>query len=119
MYRLFPYQYSFYNSLVGGVVGADGVYEIDTWRSAHREAVELVASRIAPGETVRIRSCASSLNLSIAPGLIRSKSNEDADFFIALRRGRKCSFEAFDHLAAIGEVRREGVLLARVYAVRR
>ena len=119
MYRLFPYQYSFYNALVGGFAGADGVYEIDTWRSAHREAVDLIASRITPGDTVRIRSCASKLNLKIHPGLTLSKGIEDADYFIAQVRGKECSFEAFDGLPVIGEVRREGVLLARVYAAQR
>ncbi len=62
MYRLFPYQYSFYNSLVGGLQGADGVYELDTWRSAHREAMDLIASKVAPGKTARVYSCASKID---------------------------------------------------------
>ena len=118
MYRLFPYQYSFYNSLVGGFAGADGVYEIDTWRSAHREALDIVAAGVRPGDTVRIRSCASKLNLKLHPGFKLVERNEDADYFIVLRRGKKCSPETVKGLRVVGEVRREGVLLAQVYAAR-
>ena len=118
MYRLFPYQYSFYNSLVGGFAGADGVYEIDSWRSAHREAIDLIAAKVDPGTIVRIRSCASKLNLRVYPNFKLVERNEDADYFIALRRGKKCAFEMFDGLPVVGEVRREGVLLARIYAAR-
>jgi hypothetical protein len=53
MYRLFPYQYSLYNSLVGGIAGADGVYELDTWRSAQREAQNQLAAKVPPGQTVQ------------------------------------------------------------------
>ncbi len=118
MYRLFPYQYSFYNSLVGGFAGADGVYDIDTWRSAHREALDLIAARVSPGDTVRIRSCASKLDFKMHRGFMLVERNEDADYFIALRRGKKCAPEKFEGLPVVGEVRREGVLLARVYAAR-
>jgi len=118
MYRLFPYQYSFYNSLVGGFAGADGVYEIDTWRTAHREAINLIAARVNPGEAVRIRSCASGLNLVGHPGFKLVQPMEDADYFIALRRGKKCAPAVFEGRPVVGEVRREGVLLARVYAAR-
>ena len=118
MYRLFPYQYSFYNSLVGGFAGADGVYEIDTWRSAHREALDLIAAKVNPGDTVRIRSCASKLNLRPHPGFKLVERLEDADYFIALRRGKKCAPAVFEGRPVVGEVRREGVLLARIYAAR-
>lgn len=118
MYRLFPYQYSFYNSLVGGFVGADGVYEIDTWRAAHREAIDLIAAKVKPGDTVRVRSCASKIDLKLHPGFKLVDRNEAADYFVALRRGKKCAASKFEGLPVVGEVRREGVLLARVYAAR-
>lgn len=116
MYRLIPYQYSFYNSLVGGLQGADGVYEIDTWRSAHREALDLIASKVAPGKTARVYSCASKIDYRRLRNL-KLASKEEADYFVAQRRGRNnCVPSEFDGLPVVGEVRREGVLLARVYA---
>lgn len=40
MKTLHPYQYIYYNSLVGGLKGANGKYETDYWGAANREAVE-------------------------------------------------------------------------------
>jgi hypothetical protein len=37
---LHPYQYIYYNSLVGGLKGANRKYETDYWGTANREAVE-------------------------------------------------------------------------------
>lgn len=39
MVRLHPYQYIYYNSLVGGLKGAYGKYEIDYWGAGFKEAV--------------------------------------------------------------------------------
>lgn len=115
MYRLFPYQYSFYNALVGGLQGADGFYELDTWRSAHREALDLIASKVAPGKTARVYSCVSKIDYRLHRNL-KLASREEADYFVAQRRGRRnCVPSEFDGLPVVGEVRREGVLFARVY----
>ena len=40
--RLHPYQYIYYNNLVGGVRGAEGRYELDYWCTAYREAMGYV-----------------------------------------------------------------------------
>ena len=40
--RLHPHQYVYYNSLVGGVKGAQGRYELDYWGNSYKEAVELL-----------------------------------------------------------------------------
>ena len=119
MYRLFPYQYSFYNALVGGIEAADGFYEIDPWRSAHPEAIEQIVPRVEPGETVRIFSCASKLYVRIHPGFELAKSQDAADYVIELRRKTgKCAKAVFDGLPLIREVERKGVVLAKIYAVR-
>ena len=41
--RLHPYQYTYYNSLVGGTGGAAGQYETDYWLTCYKEAVEQLA----------------------------------------------------------------------------
>jgi hypothetical protein len=45
--RLHPYEYSFYNSFVGGVDGAYRRYELDHWCTAYREAMVFV-NAVAP-----------------------------------------------------------------------
>ena len=125
MYKLFPYQYSFYNELVGGFAGAAGKFEIDIWRSAEREALDEIGSLSLGKDEVRIYSPGGSkLNYRIRPRFKRVERQEDADYAIALRRmcssdtTRHCPLK-FDVLSPVGEVRRKGVMLARIYAVSR
>lgn len=40
--RLHPYEYVYYNSLIGGVSGANGRYELDYWATSFREATEYI-----------------------------------------------------------------------------
>ncbi len=112
MYRLFPYQYSFYNSLVGGIQGADGRYYVDVWRSAMREAfVKLDTS--APSGTVRVFSCGSVLNYAGHPRFASVADAAQADYIVSLRRG--CPPDKFQNLPVVGDVRREGVVFAVIY----
>ncbi|HEX9333086.1 MAG TPA: hypothetical protein VF896_14435 [Anaerolineales bacterium] len=45
--RLHPYEYIYYNQLLGGVVGAVDRFELDYWGTSYREAAS-EANRIAP-----------------------------------------------------------------------
>ncbi len=47
MARLHPYEYTYYNSLIGGTGGAFRVYETDYWLTCYKEAVEQ-ANALAP-----------------------------------------------------------------------
>jgi hypothetical protein len=47
--QLYPYEYVYYNSLVGGVRGAFRRYEMDYWATSYREATEFL-NRIAPDQ---------------------------------------------------------------------
>lgn len=44
---LHPYEYMYYNRLIGGVDGAQGHFELDYWAISYREAAEYV-NRVAP-----------------------------------------------------------------------
>jgi hypothetical protein len=46
-WQLHPYQYMYYNSLVGGVAGAFRNYDTDYWNSGYKDAIEYV-NRVAP-----------------------------------------------------------------------
>jgi hypothetical protein len=118
MYQLFPYQYSFYNKLVGGIQGADGKYEIDVWRSALREALRKFSVMADTNDVVRIYTCGSALNFKEHPlfRLVESEKREDADYIVALRRVCDAEYFQIQDLPAIGEVRRQGVLFAAIYS---
>lgn len=53
--RLHPYQYVYYNSLVGGVRGAFREYELDYWATSFREAMEIVNEIAPPDTTVAVK----------------------------------------------------------------
>ena len=38
--RLHPYEYAYYNAIVGGTSGVEGVFETDYWLTCYKEAVE-------------------------------------------------------------------------------
>ena len=45
--KLHPYEYVYYNSLAGGVRGAEGRYQLDYWCTSYREAMEYI-NDVAP-----------------------------------------------------------------------
>jgi len=47
--QLHPYEYAYYNSLVGGTGGAFRRYETEYWLTCYKEAVETLIDRIADG----------------------------------------------------------------------
>ncbi|MGD9094053.1 MAG: hypothetical protein PVF74_14485, partial [Anaerolineales bacterium] len=49
---LHPYQYIYYNSIVGGVRGAFRNYEMDYWATSYREASEYINSTAPPNSKV-------------------------------------------------------------------
>jgi len=71
--RSHPYQYLVFNSLVGGVAGADGRFELDYWGVAFREAVRGMVAGLpkpAPGKPYRVMICGpeTSATLFFPPG---------------------------------------------------
>lgn len=49
---LHPYEYTYFNSLTGGVSGAHGQYELDYWCTAYREAAEYLNQHAEPGDQI-------------------------------------------------------------------
>ena len=47
--RLHPYEYVYYNELVGGLQGAEGRFELDYWATGFREAMETI-NDVAPAK---------------------------------------------------------------------
>ncbi|MFN2377138.1 MAG: ArnT family glycosyltransferase [Candidatus Binatia bacterium] len=63
LYRLHPYQGTYFNVFVGGLAGAATSYETDYWTSSYKEAVEWVNSRPVPdGAKLRILVVANDYN---------------------------------------------------------
>lgn len=50
--NLHPYQYIYYNSIVGGVSGAQGRFETDYWLTSYREAAEYLNQNAPAGSLI-------------------------------------------------------------------
>jgi hypothetical protein len=122
--RLHPYQYVYYNQLVGGVDGASGRYELDYWAASYREATRLLEQRLrrehgARFETTRfkVHACRAQASAAVSapPNFEWVEKQADADYLIAFTR-QDC------HLASDGEilevVERLGVPLTYVKKLR-
>jgi len=61
MARLHPFQYTYFNSLVGGVAGASGRYETEYWATSYKEAIEHINTASA-GKNIRVLLAANDFN---------------------------------------------------------
>jgi len=52
--RLHPYEYTYFNVLTGGTMGAEGRYGLDYWCTSYREAMAYVNEVAAPGDQVMV-----------------------------------------------------------------
>jgi hypothetical protein len=60
---LYPYEYIYYNSFVGGVEGAQGRFETDYWAISYREAAEYVSGVASPNANIWVEGPAQSFAL--------------------------------------------------------
>lgn len=114
--RLYPYEYVYYNSLVGGPAGAADRYELDYWRISLREmALEL--NEIAPPESLIVVTRSAGLFARYArPDLVIDKPvnsildlEKGYDYLIQVTRGAGELYPEVENLIVI---EREGAVLA-------
>ncbi len=89
--RLHPYEYIYYNQLVGGTGGAYGQYEIDYWGTSYREAALWLNEHAAPGSKLWVTGPSMLLQLYLRPDLVLSCDQETDcgmhyDYIVTLAR---------------------------------
>jgi hypothetical protein len=116
MYRLHPYQYVYFNELVGGLAGASRRFDLDYWGHSLREAtLGLVARLGADAPPKRVFVCGPPVSASyyFPATFERVRSPREADLAIVLRRDF-CN-QPYRRLTPLLTVTREGVALSYVY----
>ncbi|MCA3573462.1 MAG: glycosyltransferase family 39 protein, partial [Aestuariivirga sp.] len=98
---LYPYQYSAYNMLVGGLSGAQNRYYVDVWKSAHREALLSIPPSLS-GNPITVFSCGSILTYAGMPDIRPVRRPENAQYVVALPRG--CPPSDFVNFRPIHEI---------------
>jgi hypothetical protein len=115
--KLYPYEYIYYNSLVGGVAGAIERYETDYWRISLREmALEL--NEVAPPGSIVVVTRSAGLFVRYArPDLIVDKPvnsildlDSGYDYIIQVTRGQ--GGELYPEIDNLVVIERDGAVLA-------
>ena len=122
--RLHPHQYVYYNSLIGGVKGAQGRYELDYWGNSYKEAVEILTDYLAkdrgeefPKRKYRVKVLGPTFSAShYFPNNFKiARTVDQADFLIAFTRW---GFHEVAPGKRIGAVERMGAVLSVVNELR-
>lgn len=111
--RLYPYQYVYYNQLVGGVSGAFRVFELDYWDLAFKEAQSYLNQTAGLNANIFVGDSKPSAQTFARPDLIfnafggRKRNWEKYDFLIVSTAGN--SDEKFAEFPTVFVVERDGV----------
>jgi Dolichyl-phosphate-mannose-protein mannosyltransferase len=122
MMRLHPYEYTYYNRLLGGVAGARPRYMLDYWglslTQASRELLEYLDAHheTPPKGQWRVAVCGPHppVNVALGPQFELTWNPKDADFAMMLGEFYCTQLDT----PLLLQVVREGVVYARVYDIR-
>jgi hypothetical protein len=123
MVRLHPYEYTYFNRFIGGVAGAQSRYMLDYWGLSFKQASQALAEKIAAekipqpgGRRWKLAVCGPhrSPQVALGPEFETSWDPPGADFALMLGVFYCRQLDA----PVIAEIRRDGVLYARVYDLR-
>jgi hypothetical protein len=121
--KLYPYEYVYYNSLVGGTAGARYRYELDYWRISLREmALEL--NEVAPsGSLIVVTRSAGLLARYTRPDLVVDKPinsildlEHGYDYIVQVTRGE--GGDLYPEVESLITIERDGVVLVTAKYVR-
>jgi hypothetical protein len=120
--RLHPHQYVYFNSLVGGVKGAQGRYELDYWGNSYKEAVEKLADWLTEGDRlqggkVRVKVWGPVFSAAhyFPENFALAREGEEADFLITFTRWGFHEVAPGQRIAAVD---RMGAVLSVVHDLR-
>jgi hypothetical protein len=122
MVRLHPYQYTYYNHIIGGVAGARPYFMIDYWglsmTQASRQLRTLLAERAEkpPGGSWTVAVCGPhpAVVVGLGAGFNTIWDPPGADFAMMLNEFYCADLDA----PVVLEIIRDGVVYARVYDIR-
>jgi len=122
MARLHPYEYTYYNSFIGGISGARARFMLDYWGlsfkqagNALRDLLEARHERPPQGQwTIAVCGPHPPAYVALGPEFHLTWDPKGADFALMLGEFYCAQFDA----PVLVEITREGVVYARVYDIR-
>jgi len=121
--KLYPYEYVYYNSLVGGAAGAAHRYELDYWRISLREMALELNKVAAPDSLIVVTRSAGLLARYTRPDLIVDKPinsildlDHGYDYIVHVTRGR--GGDLYPDVKSLITIERDGAVLVTAKYVR-
>jgi hypothetical protein len=121
--QLHPYQYVYYNSLVGGVRGAVREYEMDYWATSYAEAMKYLNGVLPEGTTVAFWGTTSAALPHARSDLVIKKFNSEeqvyeisADVIVMITRAN-IDYGVLPSIPAMAEIKVDDALLAIIKVV--
>jgi hypothetical protein len=121
--KLYPYEYVYYNSLVGGSAGAMHRYELDYWRISLREMALELNEVAPPGSLIVVTRSAGLLARYTRPDLIIDKPinsildlDHGYDYIVQVTRSRGA--DLYPEVDSEIVIERDGVVLVTAKYVR-
>jgi hypothetical protein len=113
---LHPYEYIYYNSFAGGVVGVQGRYELDYWGASMRAMAQYANANLPEGASVVVWGPPAPFWRYARPDLkvydSRDVSHPASDFYAVILRRAGMELKYYPSLAALHVVTVQGVPLA-------
>jgi hypothetical protein len=121
--KLYPYEYVYYNSLVGGPAGAAHRYELDYWRISLREMALELNKVAAPESLIVVTRSAGLLARYTRPDLIVDKPinsildlEHGYDYIVHVARGE--GGDLYPEVESLITIERDGVVFVTAKYVR-
>jgi 4-amino-4-deoxy-L-arabinose transferase-like glycosyltransferase len=121
--KLYPYEYVYYNSLVGGSAGAADRYELDYWRISLREMALELNKVAAPESLIVVTRSAGLLARYTRPDLIVDKPinsildlEHGYDYLVHVARGE--GGDLYPEVESLITIERDGTVLVTAKYVR-
>lgn len=116
IWRLHPYEFAYFNQLVGGPAGAAKSYHLDPWCTSYREAMSYVNAHAPPEAVVAVWGPVSSAETFAREDLVvrgEGASEEEIDFALGCKwmLNNPAFFQGFE---PVHRVTRAGAMLAEV-----
>lgn len=121
--KLYPYEYVYYNSLVGGPANVGNRYELDYWRTSLRE-VALELNQLAPyGAKILVVGTPTAFKMYIRPDLIVEKLNAtsydlNGGYNYGVQLARWEAWDIYPKAKDVIVIKRDGAVLATVKAAK-
>jgi hypothetical protein len=114
--RLYPYEYMYYNTFIGGEAGAFRRFELDYWGTSYREAADWMNEFATPGADVWVDGPSHLLEMYLRDGFHVFSSHEveraeHYDYVVSMTR-YDFDLTSYPDAEIVHRVEKNGVLLA-------